>query len=1217
MSLLSPASPTPTRSSSRGSTSRVRDDISKAGVRGAARRHDAGKGFNTKASCESIIWRPPFTRRKNPTSDELRLFDEERDDRNVIVDEEAMGRISFQRSFTSTSKDKFAGPIQHYRKLVSLHVDIEVVLQRREKEGLERERKQQTLEEEVVTLRKALYSSDQEVNNMLLRVDELAQETKECVERMASYEIMVESSDRRAANASVNITDMERLLQEGVDRANMMEDQVEHYRSEISQLESELSAYRGELQSAQLHIQKFVEELETALTAKEDLEKRLQDLQDQEVEQHALSLRTEDELAMVQQQLQEAVRRNEMLSAELDGVTGEIHGHKVKVVQAESAQLVSQQELDLMEKKHAESARLLLDAEGEIQQLSIQLQAARIRCVELESESNAQRNAVQRIQTEKSEKEKDIAAVRLRVADLEREGYEVERSNQSLREELTSVRSQLRTVERDRLDQRVVLERELALAKRQIELTRSESDLAGHYSRAQNELKSFKDQHQALQEKFTALQAAYDQKSQEERQSRTHYEEGQWLVSQTIKEKENTNALYKAALEEIERLKAVEDFLRNAARRPTKDVEVQWDDPKLKENVLTLEQYVIPLNALPNPGVFRSYFFVSAYVSAAHSSLRAKVTPDRVWVVDHFNRSLIQYDDCGRFKMKFPSAELLQVEKSLNNSRRLLLVFQGQAHVNDIMFITSADRERFYETTMAIRPCIRVYAPSLTKPGSVIESVVTTIDGIENMVEVTEPNLSVAERVGTVVPFTSPNRPEHKVTLSGRCVVNTSKHIHERMHVFCGTLNLEGGHAPVAGQIVQWLNPGKFDIYLVAAQCLTYQKKHGEWEEFLQHHLGSEYLVISSSFVFDTYLISFIRRKHILKITNSETIAVASSFSKRYGGVAMSFRFMETSYCIIAVDLPIAQDASSARLSVLKELNERIKLGYHGVEAAQQFHYTFMLGTFNSVLATAPSDVLQLCEMGDFEQLLLMDELSTTLNNREINVLHEFNEVPIQFAPNCDTQSGQLAYTERIVFRVLRPEHLEVQHYGTDATLPNGHKLLSLACTTEVRRPVFSTAGPIDWNTTHGKILSFQSIEAVRHDSVEVRNPTVSFYHPFTDEVDVPTATKKLYPQWEKSEIPALYFAPIPDVELNLMDLHIILREASDRVFDKQGAGCAVLPLNKCKEQPTTIELDWVFHGRCVGAIYVTVSLSDPVMSTPQAPSPKRARGRWDGKDNK
>ena len=599
---------------------------------------------------------------------------------------------------------------------------------------------------------------------------------------------------------------------------------------------------------------------------------------------------------------------------------------------------------------------------------------------------------------------------------------------------------------------------------------------------------------------------------------------------------------------------------------------------------------MLPLPEVTNNIYLKSYFPVLKF----HPGKKSTAADRRVWVVDHFAKSFYCLDANGQMKKQHDSNKLLQLERNIMDPRRARLMFFDAPKSYEVIFPSTEERERFYETGSSIRPAIRVYAPSLTKPDTAHDggSTTTTIDGVkENAVTQKVPN-----------PFKKTGEMVDR-ELSGRCKINSSKVQDEPFTLWCGTFDMCGTQPPRDSSSLEAFMPkGKYDVYALGAQDVSYQTEEGQWFQYVQEYMGKDYLVLASMQVWDITIIVLCRKKCLLKITNVEGSTKATLHKEKCGmkgaaGVCMKFH--NTSLAFISVQLAARVERTKMRRINVEEIVNQIQLANKDSDLSSQFHHVFFMGNVNYRIEMESAEAQELIAAKDYQELLSHDQLLTAM--REDGLLAGFVEAPITFPPTYRYKVGSSdymmdrgrspSYTDRILVKSTENSELKVTGYGAaESVMTSEHKPVYATYTIRALRP---HASCFHRDQEPRPQLNISSVTFTEQTHMLFRKPEIRAFSPFSEHAHRGKAFKAetMLPEFAGENL----FEPIKIVVqmteyLERNHLTLIFRDTAEAREDKMFRGAAVMELKDCVEpydQERSVDLDVLCLSKKVGTVKV------------------------------
>ena len=239
----------------------------------------------------------------------------------------------------------------------------------------------------------------------------------------------------------------------------------------------------------------------------------------------------------------------------------------------------------------------------------------------------------------------------------------------------------------------------------------------------------------------------------------------------------------------------------------------------------------------------------------------------------------------------------------------------------------------------------------------------------------------------------------------------------EELDIFIGTWNM--GEAAPPENIETWIPKDKHDIYVISTQECEYPPRRGlnscetDWFDCLTTHLGKNYIKLSGLSLLSIRLVIFIRRDHFYKISYLEQDTVATGIGGvigNKGGVLVSFKYLDTSFCFIGSHLAARQKEIENRNANYRDIIKSNKIGIKGLDIANQFDYLFWCGDLNYRIDMERSQVLNLITEKQYSKLLEYDQLNIQRNAG--NAFYGFNEATITFQPTYRYNRGDRTYSD-------------------------------------------------------------------------------------------------------------------------------------------------------------------------------------------------------------
>jgi len=646
------------------------------------------------------------------------------------------------------------------------------------------------------------------------------------------------------------------------------------------------------------------------------------------------------------------------------------------------------------------------------------------------------------------------------------------------------------------------------------------------------------------------------------------------------------------------------DQQKDVDKEPEEEEEEMPEKKEEKES----EPWMLPLPCVTNACYLKSYFPVLKWIPGKGGGHR------RVWVVDHFAKSFYCMDDKGKMKATHDANKLLQLEKNIMDSRRMRLMFFDAPKSYEILFPNNEERERFYETSSSIRPAIRVYAPSLTKPdcGHDGGTTTTTIDAAtaENRQTVKHPH--PFKRTGAMMD----------TELTGRCKINSSLVVDEPVSVWVGSFNLCGSPPPRGTDGMEsWLPRGKFDIYAIGTQECSYQKKEDEWFSHITDYLGKDYLQLAVMHMWDMNIIVLCKKKNLLKITNVEGSTKATLHKEKVGmkgGVGIALRFHNTSMAFINCHLAARIEKTKMRNTNVSEIVSAIQLANKDIDLSSQFHHVFFFGDLNYRVEMEHEEAEEYIKSKDYLKILDQDQLNT--ERLENGLLHGFTEAPITFAPTYRFKRGSAeymrdrgrspSYCDRVLYKSMRNTVLKCTGYGTtDKMTSSEHMPIYANFVVRCIRPVM--------NCFHAKqeprpLFTFSSIKFLKQEHLLYQKPMVIAYSPFSQcpHKGRPGTQRTMLPEFRDALLPEPIRSTCQINEyLERQHINFVFRDAAEPREDKMFRGACVLELDEGNleyDKEHSVILPVVVLGSKCGEVEINYKITNYGYTPPPGGAPGR-----------
>ena len=598
------------------------------------------------------------------------------------------------------------------------------------------------------------------------------------------------------------------------------------------------------------------------------------------------------------------------------------------------------------------------------------------------------------------------------------------------------------------------------------------------------------------------------------------------------------------------------------------------------------EPWMLPLPEVTNNIYLKSYFPVLKW----NPNKAFGPADRRIWVVDHFAKSFYCLDAKGKTRRQHDANKLLQLERNVMDPRRARLMFFDAAKSYEIVFPSNDERERFYETGSSIRPAIRVYAPSLTKPDTAVDggSTTTTIDGTkENAVVQKVPN-----------PFKKTGELLDR-ELQGRCKINSSKVQDEPVSVWCGSFNMCGSPPPRDSSTLEsWIPKGKYDLYAVGTQECSYQKEEGEWFTYVQEYLGKDYLTLASMQLWDITVVVLCKKKCLLKITNVEGSTKATLHKEKCGmkgAAGICLKFHNTSMAFISCHLAARMERTKMRKINIEEICNQIQLANKDCDLSSQFHHVFWMGDMNYRVEMENAEATPLLESKKYIELLNQDQLLNEIE--EGNVMYGFKEAPITFPPTYRYKKGSSdymndrgrapSYTDRILVKSMGNTTIKCTGYGAADVHTSEHMPVYATYVVRCVRPHMNC---FHRDQEPRPQFEFSEITFIEQNHLMFRKPMMMVYSPFSEHPHKGKSSKTstMKPSFTGESLPGPIKCAVQMTEyLEKHSLIIIFRDLAEPREDKMFRGAAVMELQGrvLYDEEQDIEVDVCCLSRKIGVI--------------------------------
>ena len=256
-----------------------------------------------------------------------------------------------------------------------------------------------------------------------------------------------------------------------------------------------------------------------------------------------------------------------------------------------------------------------------------------------------------------------------------------------------------------------------------------------------------------------------------------------------------------------------EDAVEEAAGKPAEDTvdesyEEQDDAPTIPRRTFAEEErdplkHFIDISCITQPQFLKAMFNVQKFNPDQPFAMASK--RDRVWVLDFFDRTFANLAPLktpeetllaakGKNAKQQSYKKLFRCEKDVANLRRVRMKFFSADHPYDLVFESSAHRQRFYECSKALRNGL-VWAPSLCP-------------------DIKGPHcFSVQIKGETSAPIcTSKTGRQH---MDGAVEIKCSNVPCDETKLWVGCIDLQSVGGLQELDFNRWMPPQKHDIYVV------------------------------------------------------------------------------------------------------------------------------------------------------------------------------------------------------------------------------------------------------------------------------------------------------------------------------------------------------------------------------------------------------------------
>uniref|UniRef100_A0A8C4NGV9 phosphatidylinositol-3,4,5-trisphosphate 5-phosphatase n=2 Tax=Eptatretus burgeri TaxID=7764 RepID=A0A8C4NGV9_EPTBU len=303
----------------------------------------------------------------------------------------------------------------------------------------------------------------------------------------------------------------------------------------------------------------------------------------------------------------------------------------------------------------------------------------------------------------------------------------------------------------------------------------------------------------------------------------------------------------------------------------------------------------------------------------------------------------------------------------------------------------------------------------------------------------------------------------------------------DMLSLFIGTWNM-GSAAPPRG-LTSWLTSrglGRVrdestatlphDIYVLGAQ----ENAQGErdWVESLRTAIRNithmEFKEVAVHSLWSIKLVVFVRAEHAHRISHvcysSVRTGIANALGNK-GAVGISFMFNGTSFCFVNCHLTSGGEKAARRNQNYFDIVRTLSLGDKkllNVDLTCRFTHLFWFGDLNYRLNMDVTEVLDMLQGGEFEQLFTADQLA--LERATAHIFNNFQEEEVTFPPTYRYERGT---RDNYVYQKFKTSGIRINVPSwCDRVLWKSYPEVHIACTsygcpddilTSDHSPVFAT----------------------------------------------------------------------------------------------------------------------------------------------------------------
>ncbi|EGG16677.1 RhoGAP domain-containing protein [Cavenderia fasciculata] len=328
-----------------------------------------------------------------------------------------------------------------------------------------------------------------------------------------------------------------------------------------------------------------------------------------------------------------------------------------------------------------------------------------------------------------------------------------------------------------------------------------------------------------------------------------------------------------------------------------------------------------------------------------------------------------------------------------------------------------------------------------------------------------------------------PDGSYRSVDVNGQWIANKLKereHLYtekKNMTIFLGTWNVNGKkpQEPLDPWLCDPAMPLQPDIYAIGFQELDLTAEAlllGDttrslpWEQKILESISNEYVKIMSRQLVGILLCVYVKKEHRQHITMERsdiaTVGIMGMMGNK-GGVAIRFKFYNTSICILNSHLNAHLENILRRNQDMKDIAKNIKFVVEDNNIITMFDHDqlFWIGDLNYRIPLPDAEVKEKIKKKDFYSLFLHDQLYQQMKSGA--AFEGFQEPPISFAPTYKYDAGTDVYDssekkrtpawcDRVLWKTSKTaENVGILTYRRHELLSSDHRPVSGSFIIKVR----------------------------------------------------------------------------------------------------------------------------------------------------------------------